>query len=74
MPSVEQKIERHNLAYNIAEGAVYISSSAFVSPQTVVPALLARLGGTNVEIGMVSVLNYVGLYLPQLFEIGRAHV
>jgi MFS family permease len=67
MPSAEQKIEQHNLTYNIAEGGVYISSSAFVSPQTVIPALLARLGGTNVEIGMVSVLNYVGLYIPQLF-------
>jgi MFS family permease len=67
MPSAEQKIEQHNLAYNIAEGGVYISSNAFVSPQTVIPALLARLGGTNVEIGMVSVLNYVGLYIPQLF-------
>jgi MFS family permease len=67
MPSAEQKIEQHNIKYNIAEGGVYISSSAFVSPQTVVPALLARLGGTNVEIGMVSVLNYVGLYIPQLF-------
>lgn len=67
MPSVEQKIEQHNIKYNIAEGGVYISSSAFVSPQTVVPALLARLGGTNVEIGMVSVLTYVGLYIPQLF-------
>ncbi len=67
MSSVEQKIEQHNLAWNIAEGAVYISSSAFVSPQTVIPALLARLGGTNVEIGMISVLTYVGLYIPQLF-------
>ncbi|MBK7257889.1 MAG: MFS transporter [Ignavibacteriae bacterium] len=67
MPSVEQKIEQHNIKYNIAEGGVYISSSAFVSPQTVVPALLARLGGTNIEIGMVSVLTYVGLYIPQLF-------
>jgi MFS family permease len=67
MPSAEQKIEQHNIKYNIAEGGVYISSSAFVSPQTVVPALLARLGGTNVEIGMVSVLTYVGLYIPQLF-------
>ncbi len=67
MPSVEQKIEQHNITYNIVEGGVYISSNAFVSPQTVVPALLARLGGTNVEIGMVSVLTYVGLYIPQLF-------
>ena len=46
---------------------MYISSSAFISPQTVVPALLARIGGTNVEIGMLGVLTYVGYYIPQLF-------
>ena len=67
MPSVEQNVEQRNLTLNIAEGAVYISSSAFISPQTVVPALLARLGGTNVEIGMLGVLTYVGFYIPQLF-------
>jgi len=60
-------VERHNLINNIAEGGVYISSSAFVSPQTVMPALLTRLGGTNVEIGLLSVLTYVGGYIPQLF-------
>ena len=67
MPSVEQNVEQRNLTLNSAECAVYISSSAFIAPQTVVPALLARLGGTNVEIGMLGVLTYVGFYIPQLF-------
>lgn len=67
MSSVEQPVERRNIIYNIIEGAVYISSSAFVSPQTVIPALVARLGGTNVEIGALGVLTYVGLYIPQVF-------
>jgi MFS family permease len=62
-----RSIERHNLIVNVAEGGVYISSTAFVSPQTVMPALLTRLGGSNVEIGLLNVLTYAGAYIPQLF-------
>ncbi|MCC6398308.1 MAG: MFS transporter [Bacteroidetes bacterium] len=62
-----QAVERRNIVFNIVEGAVYISSTAFVNPQTVVPALVARMGGSNVEIGMLSVLSYVGVYIPQVF-------
>jgi MFS family permease len=60
-------VERHNLYLNVAEGAVYISSGAFVSAQTVIPALITRMGGTNVEVGLVGVLAYLGLFIPQLF-------
>ena len=62
-----QSVERHNLYLNVAEGAVYISSGAFVSAQTVIPALITRMGGTNVEVGLVGVLAYLGLFIPQLF-------
>ncbi len=62
-----QSVERRNIIINISEGALYISSTAFISPQTVVPAMVARLGGTNVEIGTLGVLVYLGLYIPQLF-------
>ena len=62
-----KSVERHNLLINVAEGGVYISSTAFVSPQTVMPALLDRLGGSNVEIGLLNVLTYAGAYIPQLF-------
>jgi MFS family permease len=60
-------VERHNLYLNVAEGAVYISSGAFVSAQTVIPALVTRMGGTNVDVGLVGVLSYLGLFIPQLF-------
>ncbi len=60
-------IERKNIALNVVEGGLYISTTAFLSFQTVLPALVSRLGGTNVEIGMVAAITYVGAVLPQLF-------
>lgn len=60
-------IERRNLALNVVEGGLYISTTAFLSFQTVLPALVSRLGGTNVEVGMVGAIAYIGAVLPQLF-------
>ena len=59
--------EERNLTINLIEGGVYMSSAAFVSIQTVLPALVARLGGSNVEVGAVGVLAYAGAFVPQLF-------
>ena len=60
-------IERKNLVLNVVEGGLYISTTAFLSFQTVLPALVSRLGGTNVEVGMVAAIAYIGAVLPQLF-------
>lgn len=60
-------IERKNLALNVVEGGAYISTTAFLSIQTVLPALVSRLGGTNAEVGLVAAIAYIGAVLPQLF-------
>jgi MFS family permease len=60
-------VERRNLALNVVEGGLYISTTAFISFQTVLPALIARLGGSNVEVGLVAVIAYFAAVLPQLF-------
>ncbi len=59
--------EKRNFLLNVAEGALFISSGGFVSAQTVLPGLITRLGGTNVEVGVLGVLVYAGLFLPQIF-------
>lgn len=61
------EIERRNFTINIAEGALYVSGAAFISGQTVLPALVSRLGGSNVAVGSVAVILWVGLFLPQVF-------
>jgi MFS family permease len=65
--NLPSSIERKNLALNVIEGGVYISTTAFLSFQTVLPALVVRLGGTNAEVGLVAAIAYIGATLPQLF-------
>lgn len=60
-------IERRNLLLNVAEGGVYISTTAFLSFQTVLPALAIRLGGTNAVVGLLTAIAYIGAVFPQLF-------
>lgn len=67
MAEQQQKVERRNFVLNFAEGAFFSASGALMSPQTVLPVLVLRLGGTNVEVGAISVIVYVGLFLPQIF-------
>jgi MFS family permease len=56
-----------NFTLNALEGALYITSGAFISAQTVLPALVSRLGGSNVAVGAISVILYGGVFLPQVF-------
>jgi MFS family permease len=63
------EVVRRNFVINIFEGGSYISSSAFISVQTVLPALVARLGGSNVEVGAVGLISWVGVFLPQIFAV-----
>lgn len=62
------RIEHRNFVLNSAEGALFISSGAFINAQTVLPALVSRLGGSNVVVGALGVLVYVGIFLPQIFS------
>jgi len=65
-----EKADRHegrNFFLNVTEGALFVSGASFISAQTVLPALVARLGGDNVAVGAVGVIVWVGLFLPQIF-------
>ena len=60
-------VERKNFLLNTVEGALAVASGAFINPQTVLPALVNRLGGSNIAVGALGVLVYVGLFIPQIF-------
>ncbi len=62
-----ENVERRNFILNTAEGALFIAGSSFISSQTVLPALIVRLGGGNIAVASVSVIVWVGLFLPQIF-------
>jgi len=57
---------RRNFWIHVAEGAIYLSSGVLLSPQTVFPALVARLGGSNVAIGAIPIIVYLVFYFPQI--------
>ena len=57
---------KRNFWIHLTEGAVYLSSSVLLSPQTVFPALVAKLGGDNVAIGAIPIIVYLAYYLPQI--------
>ncbi len=60
-------VERRNFSVNIVEGVIYVSGAAFISGQTILPALVSHLGGGSVAVGSVAVILWVGLLLPQVF-------
>jgi MFS family permease len=61
------QIDRRNYYVNLAEGALFIASLGILSVQTVLPALVVRLGGSNLMVGALSVIFYMGASLPQIF-------
>lgn len=67
MSGDSEPVQRRNFLLNLFEGALFIAGSSFISSQTVLPALVTRLGGGNVAVGAVGVILWVGLFLPQLF-------
>jgi MFS family permease len=62
-----RRIESRNRFINIVDGALYITSSGLISAQTFFPALVTRLGGTNVEVGALGVITYLAVFFPQIF-------
>ncbi|MER3523647.1 MAG: hypothetical protein C4326_06140 [Ignavibacteria bacterium] len=63
----QKTIERRNFILNVVEGALFASSGPLLSAQTVLPALVARLGGSNVAVGSLGLVMWMGLFLPQIF-------
>jgi MFS family permease len=67
MADQQPNVERKNFILNFVEGAIFSASGALMSPQTVLPVLVSQLGGSNVAVGSLSVIVWVGLFLPQVF-------
>jgi hypothetical protein len=57
-----------NERYHIIEGALYISTSALIPVQTMMPALIKRLGGSDVLVGTWPVVVYLAYFLPQVIS------
>ncbi len=64
----DRNLKRRNFILNVFEGGTYISANGFAAVQTVLPALIARLGGSNLEVGAVMVAGFSFQFLPQIFS------
>jgi len=61
------KYDTRNFIINASEGALFMMGSSMISSSTVLPALVRRLGGNNIAVGLLSILVWFGLFLPQIF-------
>ena len=59
--------DRRNYVANLVEGGLYIGATPLMSPQTVLPALVAGLGGGNLAVGAIAVFNHAAVFFPQAF-------
>ncbi|HEY6952131.1 MAG TPA: hypothetical protein VI758_06965, partial [Bacteroidota bacterium] len=57
---------KKNFWIHLIEGATYLSSGVLLSPQTVLPALVDKLGGGNVAIGAIPIVVSLMYFLPQI--------
>jgi MFS family permease len=60
--------QSRNSRYHIIEGALYISTGALIPAQTMMPALIKRLGGGDVLIGAWPVVVYLAFFMPQVIS------
>jgi MFS family permease len=63
----QREFDQRNYLLNLADGLLFAASSAFLSLQIVLPALVVRLGGGNMTVGLLPLIVYAGLFLPQIF-------
>jgi len=64
----KEEILSRNARYHIIEGALYISTGALLSAQTIMPALIKRLGGSDILVGTWPVVVYLAYFLPQVIS------
>ncbi len=62
----QRNIDRRNFLLNVFEGAFYVTGASLISAQTVLPALVERLGGGNIAVGLLGLITWAGVYLPQI--------
>ena len=60
-------VDRRNYVANLVEGGLYLGATPLFSPQTVLPALVAGLGGGNLAVGSIAVFNHAAVFFPQAF-------
>lgn len=61
-----------NFRRHIVEGTLYISTNALISHQILLPALIQRLGGSDVLVGSWPIVVYLAFFLPQVISANNS--
>ena len=67
-----EPIQRKNFTYHFIEGTLYVATLALLNPQTVYPALVKNLGGSDLVVGAIPFVVYAFYFLPQVFAANYA--
>ena len=63
--------QRLNFAFLVGDVTCFFIGMAFLDTSTVLPALVARLGGTPTALALITAFRQAGYYLPQLIVAHR---
>jgi MFS family permease len=62
---------RHNLAFNLLDGAFFGLGFGFASFSTIIPLFVTHLTDSAILIGLAPAIHTIGWQLPQLFTAGH---
>jgi MFS family permease len=66
-PGFDPEILKHNLIMHIGDGSAFAFAMGFISPTTILPIFIERIGGNAIAIGAIPILWTVGANFPQFF-------
>lgn len=69
--SEEKKTLRHNITFNLFDGAFFGLGFGFASFSTILPLFVATLTNSALLIGLIPAIHSVGWQLPQLLTVGK---
>lgn len=58
---------KHNLLMHLGDGAAFAFAMSFISPTTIMPVFIERVGGSAIAIGAIPILWTMGGNFPQYF-------
>ena len=71
MQLIDRKILRHNLVFNLLDGAFFGFGLGFASFSTILPLFVSTMTNSALLIGLIPAIHNVGWQFPQLLTAKR---
>ncbi len=63
----DDKNIKKNFFINVFDGAFYAFGMSFISLVAIIPVFVRKIGGSNIEVGLIPVFWTIGFNFPQIF-------